>query len=263
MEKRIGHRTMGKLAAAAAVGLAGFSASQAEATMIIDIRATAIDGVPTADAKNVTVLAGDVVTLQVFARVQGTNALNDEAFKLMIGSFRSSTGGLLGDLGDNRVEPPFNGYASNGTTPIHQNGSQMDVDSDGDLDIGPLANAPSTFNNRAFSANAEVNITNGTVVPGADPAAEDFLIGSMTFTAGAGTTDGQSTFIDFVRRVNPTGTNAIGNSGWTEDGVGRNGCSPFQVSGVNVIGTAVPEPTGLALAGLASLGLLARRRSNA
>src|SRR5687767_11564267 len=67
MEKRIGHRTMGKLATAAAVGLAGIGAAQqADASLIIDVRATAVNGQPLSAGstpKDVIAAPGDTVTL--------------------------------------------------------------------------------------------------------------------------------------------------------------------------------------------------------
>jgi hypothetical protein len=261
MEKRIGHRTMGKLAAAAAVGLVGFGSSQtADASLVIDIRATAVNSQPitvpgNGDAPETVVVggAGDVVSFNIIARVTGTNDLDDEAFKTMNGVFRSSTGGLLGDL-STQFASPFNSTGA-------QNGSQIDIDSDGDFDIGAAPNGGQA--NMFFAAffGGTSAFQDGTVVQ-QSPSSEEFLIGTGTWTARNG--EGE-TFLDFIRRRNPgnPGGNNVIYANWNEDGTSgtasvRNGASPYSVDGLNIV---VPEPSGIALAGLASLGLLGRRRN--
>jgi len=264
MEKRIGHRAVGKLAAAAAVGLAGFSAGQqADAALVIDIRATHVNGAPVTVADNgdgaETLLITDApttVTFQVVARVSGTDGLDNEGFQAIYGVFRSSTGGLLGDLTTNR-EAPFTGTGS-------QNGSQVDIDQDGDFDIGFAPNSNATATNPAFFyARSNIMETGGTRV-GTD--AEEFVIGTGTWASKAGGT-GNETFLDFIRRRNPgnPGSNNPSYAGWNEDGSGtssvRNGNSPYSVDGLTIQADVVPEPTSLALAGLAGIGLLGRRRN--
>jgi hypothetical protein len=255
MDTQTDRREMRRLAAAAvaaAVGLAGIGPSPVDAELIVDFRAASINGNAGAvsDPKSVQAVQGDVVAIDVFARVQGTNAENDEAFDLVSGSIYSNNGGLPGDLGNSATVAPFNDAGS-------QNGSQQDFDSDGDLDIGTIPNGlrPAT-NNRYFLPNAPVPIQDGVPVAGANPAAEDWLVGTLTFTVvgSAGSTD-----INFVRRLLPQGTNDPAASTWFEDGSLRTGTNPYSSNPLTI--TAVPEPTAAALAGLASLGLLARRRN--
>jgi hypothetical protein len=239
---------MGKLVAAAAVGLAGFGiAQQADASLIVDIRATTLNGLPVgADNKHVNANVGDVVGVQIVARVGGTNGQNDEAFQSITGSIFSN-GGLLGNLGQNVNVSPFNGSGS-------QNGSQQDFDSDGDLDIGTIPNGarPAT-NSLYFGPRSAASTPDGTVV---DSNTEDFLLANMTFTVTGGS--GQ-TLLDFVRRTFPAGTADAATLSSNVDGGLQTGTSPYSTSPLQV--GVVPEPTSAALAGLASLGLLARRRN--
>jgi hypothetical protein len=84
MEKRHHDRSAGKLAAAAAAasamaGLAGLGVSDTNAAVVnrvlVDVRATQLNGASVADAKHVAVVAGDVISLNLFATVTGTNGL--------------------------------------------------------------------------------------------------------------------------------------------------------------------------------------------
>jgi len=258
MEKRIGQRTLSKLAIAAAVGLASFGLSKAaDASLVIDIRATGLNGsaLPAGStAKDVVAAPGDVVTLQFIARVTGADTVNtNDGFQAVHGAIKSSAGGLLGNLGGSFVAAPFNGSGA-------QNGSAIDADADGDLDIGttPIGGTAATF----WIPRSPAIDTGGTPVAGSDPAAKEWVAGGATFTVAAG---GQGeTFIDFLNRKNPNNTANVAYGTWNEDGVGKNAVSGvISDSPVRISAGAVPEPTGLALAGLASLGLLARRRNNA
>jgi hypothetical protein len=258
MEKRIGQRTLSKLAIAAAVGLASFGLSKAaDASLVIDIRATGLNGsaLPAGStAKDVVAAPGDVVTLQFIARVTGANSTLDDGFQAVHGAIKSSTGGLLGNLGGSFITAPFNGTSS-------QNGSAVDADADGDLDIGTTPNGGTAATFWIPRSNA-LETTSGTPVAGADPAAREWIAGGATFTVAAGAQG--ETFIDFLNRKNPNGTANVAYGTWNEDGLGKNAATGvISDSPVRISAGAVPEPTGLALAGLASLGLLARRRNNA
>src|SRR5439155_1534100 len=83
------------------------------------------------DAKDATVYrTGDAVQLDLYATVAGLDddPTNDR-ISLGSGYFRSSSGGLLGDLLGISPPPPFN---LSGSTA----GLQYDVDADGDSDVG-------------------------------------------------------------------------------------------------------------------------------
>lgn len=249
MEKRIGKRSMSKVVAAAVVGLAGFGVSQANASLIVDVRATAVNGAPVSNAKSIEVNAGDVVTVKMFGVVTGANDLNDESMQTVHGSFISG-GNLLGNLGNHVLNSTF---AGSGSSP----GSNIDLDLDGDLDIGqPNGGVVDGFS--IYRSSAQVS---GTPVTSGS---EELELGTMQFTADASVAPGQSTILDFFRRRTATGGNAQAYATWVEDGTPYSGTSGDKIGGSGLlIQSVVPEPTGLALAGLAALGLLGRRRNNA
>jgi hypothetical protein len=238
------------LVAAAAAGLAGFGAAQqADASLIIDIRATTLNGAALpagSTAKSVAAGPGDVVGIEVHAVVSGANGVNDETFQLISGSYFSQ-GGLLGNLGGQSLVSPFNGSGS-------QAGSQQDFDSDGDLDIGSIPNGARPQTNSFYLLPRAPGQVDGTTV---DANSEDMLLARMNFTVTGG--NGGSN-IDFVRRQFANGTNDFATATWFEDGVQHSGTSPYSTSPL-AVGGVVPEPTSAALAGIAALGLLARRRN--
>jgi hypothetical protein len=238
--------------AAAAVGLVGLAAPQADAGLLIDLRAMTVNGQPlpaggSSTPKLVYVSPGDQVGINAYAVVSGSNALNDEGFQNIHGVFHSSSGGLLGNLIDSKVIAPFNG-------PSSQNGSSVDFDNDGDLDIGGRNNVTTVEEVPAIVVARATSMQDGIILAGAQPAAEELLLASMTFTALTG--EGQ-TLVNFLLRLNPNGTPTVSYATWREDGIGRGGVSPWDASGVVMFG--VPEPSAIALVGVASFGLLARR----
>jgi hypothetical protein len=237
------HNTKLSVAAMAAVGVVGAMTPRAEATLIIDVRATSLNGNSLAEPKGVFVATGDVVTLGLFARVSGTNGVNDETLQSAHGAIISS-GSLLGNLAGGPVAP-FNGSGS-------QNGSVQDLDADGDLDIGvaPNGGTPTTG---FFIARSSQQESNGTVV---DANTREFQIGQVSFTVTgvAGTT-----FINFVRRANASGGNIITSGVWAVDGTVKNPTGDTMGSGSPVVINPDPEPSALTLAAVTGLGLLARR----
>src|SRR5688572_8241221 len=247
MEKRIGNRSMGKLAAAAAVGLAGFGAAQhVDASLIIDVRATGVNGAPLgagSTAKDVTAGRGDTVTFAIFAVLTGTNGANDETVASAHGALISTPGNLLGNLSAN-VVAPFNGNGS-------QNGLVQDLDSDTDLDVGSGPNGG--VNTHFFLARSNTQ-ENGTIT---SAQSEEIQIGTANFVVGE---QGLETFVNFFRRASASGGNINTAATWFEDGAIRAPSNGVYGTGAPVR-VIVPEPTGLALAGLTGLGLLARRRN--
>jgi MYXO-CTERM domain-containing protein len=272
MNHRPGKRVTGKLIAAAvgAVGLMGVGADRADAGLTIDVTAvTAIGGAIINNSKSVTFTGvGQTVTLNLIGQIRGTNSISDEAFKLQQGSILTS-GALLGDLSfggtrdDNpgAVDPdpanagnivqsnlvdPFDGLASS-------DGDFVDLDSDGDIDVGSTgSNQENYFVARAPAATNGTNVGNGSAGAG-----DDRLIGRVKFTYTGG--DG-STLANFIVRTdggNPVFSAAV----WAEDGAGKTPDVATYAAGSPVSFQAVPEPTGLALAALGAIGLVARRRS--
>jgi hypothetical protein len=233
--------TAAAMTAAAAAGTgAVLSTPSAHAGLMMDLRAVALNGVPMAPTKQVLVGPGDVLTLDLFAVITGTNGLNDEATQNMHGSLRSS-GTLLGNLSGGRVAP-FNAAGS-------QDGSQQDIDGDTDLDIGAPAGAPSAGDGY-FIARSDV-LTDGVTI---SPNTEEVRVGTFNWTVTGTSGD---YFLNFVRRTNASGGNISTAAVWREDGLAKNPTlSPYTV-GAPVV---MPEPAGVAVAAIASLGLLARRR---
>jgi len=245
MEKRFGNRKTGKLLAAAvgAAGLAGFGVSQADASLLIDVRAT---GATTAgggvlDPKNVVLAApGDTVTLGVFASVAGTNGVNDEMFQSVFGLL-NSVGDIKGNLSGGYTPAFFTAGAS-------QNGSVTDWDSDGDLDIGMSPTSSSSTGKFAGRSLAQTPFPS---IGGS------LLVGEFVFTATSG---GALTNVNFTLR-NSNGNNVNAAALWLEDGhsVSKNPTnSPAGVG--SAVAITIPEPASLGLMALASVGLLGRRR---
>jgi hypothetical protein len=238
-------------AAAAAVGISG--SAPAQAGLIIDLRATAVNGQPLAGTNTPKQLGGlapgDFVTLGLFARVSGTNGVSDEGLTSVHGAMISDNSAffdrMFGNLAGGAIAP----FADSGS----QNGSVQDLDGDGDLDIGvtPNGGTPTTG---YFIARASALQTNGTVI---DANTKEFQVGQFTFTVSPG---GSDTFINFVRRANAAGGNITTAGVWSVDGVARNPTSDSFGSGTPVAILFVPEPSAAASAAVVALGLLARRR---
>jgi hypothetical protein len=306
MDKRISQRTSGKLmaAAVASVGLAGFGAATADASLLVDVRAAGVNNVPiVGDRKNVLVNQGDTVTFNVVVRVSGTNATqntgnfdgqttavdtrNDDTIQALVGAFQSVgslkasfQGGAASNQGGGNLLATWAAGGSN-------NGAAVDFDSDGDLDLGVLGTDPTnmwvaraaaqmipTVAKKTSSTRFGVTVAGATGAAAQFNAGEDFggpntavpdtqiidattaetLLGELTIVV---TGDSGTTAVNFVPRSNGDSSTAL----WFEDGIttGKSPAnSPFGVGApVNLI---VPEPSTLGLMGLASLGLLARRR---
>jgi hypothetical protein len=215
---------------------------------MMDLRAVQLNGQPLTafnTAKEVTVAVGDTITLDLFAIVSGTNGLNDEQVALAHGSVLS-VGALLGNLSGGPVAP-FTGLGS-------QSGSVQDIDGDGDLDIGVAPNGGTpVIGYFVARTNAPVS---GTPI---SANASEVRVGSFNFTMTGGNPEA---FINFVRRANASGGNITTAGVWFEDEVPKNPTvSPLTVG--TPVHAVVPEPASVATtaAGLASLGLLARRRN--
>jgi len=293
MDKRILQRKSGKLiaaAAAASAGLMGWGTTQkADASLVIDLRASAASngGVISADKKTVSVAVGSTttVTMAVIARISGTNATqrtgdfandsstttaNDETLQIITGSFASN--GLLkgsfntaaGALTYNSRTNPFNAAGS-------ANGSAADFDSDGDLDIGNAGTDPTgMFSGRSaaptfaftppsgFSqgegSTSGANVNDKVI----DATTSELQIGVLRFiTDGLG---GPITSLNFIPRPATDPGSAL----WFEDGAstGKTPGTGAFLAGAPLTVQSIPEPATLGLLGIAGLGLLARRKKN-
>ena len=225
--------------------------STAEASLIIDVR------VASGNAKSVTVTPGQVVQLNVYGIVTGSNATADEGLQTVQGSFVStlnSGGSAIGNFSAFAATSPFNGTV--------QTGVVQDINGQNGLDVGgknaTVANDPLSIAGDYVSARSSVITTNDVT---ANP---EFLLGTLQWTVSSIPASG-STTLNFVPRLSlaspggPLNTAAL----WREDGASRNPTSSTFAAGTPVT-VAVPEPGTAAVAGIAAgLGLLARRRQRA
>jgi len=249
LSKRISTMLLSGAAAAA------LTTSAAKAIFVFDVRAVSATGGATfVNNKSVKLSVGQAatVTFQLWGLIQEPydsglpedGNPNNEATRSMLGSFLTNGGGVKGNLSATVVaQLQAQGWSV---------GTMVDLDGDGDLDIGGTS---STASADYWSART-TDTTNGFV-----GAAN--VLGTMTLTVAAGgVTDTGNTLLNFRRKVGAA--NSIGS--WTENGASHapNPTNPDLnlKSGTDVVlsPVAVPEPTSIGLIGLAGLGMLARRR---
>jgi MYXO-CTERM domain-containing protein len=212
--------------------IAGFSAA-ASAALVIDVRATAVNGGTLVGPKEVVGVApGSTVTMSVFALTTGNDGSTaNDGILSFAGSFLTSGGTTFGNLVATRA-PTMTGTGGS-------NGLVTDLDGDGDLDVGSNNSASATL---FFSARSSV---------APDPVfGPEVLVGTVTMAVTAGGLT--PTLANFRPRLAGTA------GSWFEDGT-QITSSAF-TAGAPVAVNGVPEPTALGLAGLAGLGALARRR---
>jgi hypothetical protein len=227
-------------ALATLIAAAATTVSAAHAGMTLELRATGgSGGVGVVNPMLVDVSEaqpGDIVTFDVVALISGQNANpNDEALVNVFSSFLSGGpvhGNLTAAMGAN--------YQNSG----YSNGFQVDLDGDGDLDVGSNNNATATnfFNARTYGPQG---------YPGAVQ-----TIATLTMTLTHIPSGAFSTPVNCRPRVATTA------GSWFEDGSAtgtvQQGASAIGI-GAPVILTDVPEPSALALFGLAAGSILLAR----
>lgn len=221
---------------AAAVAAIALTSAAANASLTLDLQ-TLTGG------KVVNATPGQVVTLKVVATVTAGGAAADgyqsSYFSLL------STGSLLGNFSNVQAGSAFTGSAhqdsnagANGGTTINP----VDLDGDTDLDFGSNVNTSGA----GFVFTRANSMQPGNV----------FEIATVDWTVGA---IGTNANLNVRVRTGATG------SGWSEDGVGRNGSTGTLLVGspVAVSSGAVPEPATLGLLAPLAGALLARRNRKA
>lgn len=223
------------IAAAASV----FFADVASASLLIDTRLAG--GGKTADVQ-----VGDVVTLEFYAVVTGNNAnTSDEGLQTIMGAFRT-VGSLKADFTSALIAAPFTSALSSRDTAGGASGNNfapnVDVDGDGDKDVGSLN---STSSNDYFRAQADQ-------MQASQP---EYLFGTATLKILSSNV-GESAQIIWNFRPNFTSVPL-----WREDGSNRTLASGTATFGTPVtLSAVVPEPAAVSLVGAASLMLTRRRR---
>jgi hypothetical protein len=249
MSRRNARRAL--LAAAATVAFVTLGGSRADADLVVDLRAVALNGLPLSGSNNAKTVfvsgqPGDVVTLDLWGVVSGTDGFNNEGLVSAHGSV-ISPGSLLGNIVGGPVAP----FADSGS----QNGSSQDIDSDGDLDVGVVPNG-GTPGTGWFIARAAALQTNGTRT---DANTEEFRIGQFTFTVTGGTSD---TFVSYFRRANAAGGNIVTSAVWSQDGAAMDPVlRPYRVGApVHIVPEPAAASTVATAAALSAVGLRSRWR---
>jgi len=192
-------------------------------TLVVDVRAPG--GGSTASASQV----GQVVNLELWATATGQNSTGtDEGLQNLFGSVLSSNvsgGTTLGTL-KVTLASPFNGVGSAA-------GAQVDLDGDGDLDVGDLDRAATTETGIILARANTPQTTGGTLLSNG----QSFKVADITFTVTKILGGSGSTQIKFVPH-NTNGFNSV-NAVWREDGATFRQGTVINSNGTYSAGTAV------------------------
>jgi hypothetical protein len=227
------------------------STNTALGVLNIDIRATSVSGGGTLVNPKLVALPvpGTVIRFDIFAVVVGTNGSTaDDRFISVSGSWRSSNGGLRGNIETDLVrtvtDPDTGEIVTAGFDGAGSSvGLQQDLDGDGDLDVGSnVDDNPNHFWAASFSLAPQ-----GVAAGSTNPLTGGRKIGFGTFTVF----DTGMSFLNF------DGRNALTAATYIQDGQLIHEPS---IDGLVPVQTNVPEPASL---GVAALSALSFRRSRA
>ena len=239
----------------ASLALAGFAIQNATASFVWDLRVTARNGVALngADtAKAVSVVAGDVLTIDMFAMVTGLNVSVDEGFQSGLGKIIGTGNGVAGNLGAPVLSTNFAAGAI---------GTVQDLNADGFMDIGSTAvTTTSTVGNMfpRFITNAQFDQT-GNSINGS--LGKEFDLFHFTYTvvnAASGTAS-----IQWTQQLTTIINSAIflvDNGNVTSKNIGTPVSTNATTLGAPIVLTAVPEPSAFGMLALGALGLVGFRR---
>ena len=183
----------------------GLIAGSASAALILDIRNSGVQTIAVTDPSA-------AIVMQLWATATGSNGVNtDDGIAQVYFSVYSSSGGLLeGDLTVGIINPVF----TNATT---TSGLRVDLDSDGDLDVGSKVNTSSA--NWALASNGMAMLS------------DTQNLAALTFL-GSGVWNAADphgvTMIWMAPRLNTTGTI------WKEDGANKNNNLSSQLTGTQI-----------------------------
>jgi hypothetical protein len=228
----------------------------ARANLTFDLRADSVSGtdVQLNGSKSVTISsssAGGGIVFELWAIITGSNAdpsderINNFAVRAI--SSNSGAGAVRGNMAN--TPPPTMGIQNGYDQPGFSNGTLMDLDGDGDMDIGGVGPT-------AIGYIVGRNTTPPTYV-GGGPAAEFLLYRfSLPIDQVTAVSSADLTVVNIERHPSPTAFL------WSQDGtpIGPTTSNIIIAPGVTI---SIPEPSTVALALLALAGVaiaLRRRR---
>jgi hypothetical protein len=245
---------------ALAAGIGGF-ASNADASLTIDLR-------PTDGSKEIVANPGDKLLIEIWAIVDGTSTdlTNSYGFQaasgsiVSQGSLRGDLSGKKGDLDMYQKTPAITTALRPFARAAEQPGVPVDLDGDGDLDLG----APNQDSAAGFiivrSDPMEYFGLSNAVVPGPDDSSIQAKIGRVEFTVGS---TGDRAELLWMPRRNAAGQIAAEAGLWFDDQGGTPGTrsgTTGTIAAAAPLVVLVPEPGVLGTLALGAVGLLARRR---
>jgi len=238
--------------AIAGAALVGLGVSSANASLTFDVVASGSTGTSVISGAGKIVSGssvGDTVTFDVFANISNGNGNSADdglvnAFASFLSANVSGAGAIRGDL----VAVRDSNFTASGSSA----GKQVDLDADGDLDVGNTVQTSATnwFNARANTAPTPIT-------------GNHLHIATLTLTITSANLGGE-TDVNAALRNQPSSTTPYN---WEEDGVFTNGGSV--AGGVVGVGSPVvfgsgggvtPEPASMGLLALGGITALARRR---